>query len=838
MKKIIGILMAVFVGLGVIIFPVLAEEENRSDLTLEQGGSYEKLSKKASNLYLDWDDLDNVPDFIRMTDLNIDWQSDNYRERTYQFLEEYRELYKINPDSDVREELKVIEEEQDDMGMTHITLQQEHQGVPVYAGKLKFHFRANGTISSINGTYLPDISQINPEPAISQNQAVEIAKNQIKQKLDLNDEDFEKLDLKNSAIELLIYNNGLFSKHKESTYLTWKVSIYSEKMALNQLFYINAHDGSIINNLNNIFEARDREVYVMSSCWNFPGTLTYDESGLIDVYDDQAELVYDYSGYVYDYYQSKFTRDSYNGGGGTLESITHYSEMTMFWPFCSDYENASWDPNLRLIRYGDNYITLDVAGHETTHAVIQYTAELQYQNESGALNESYADIFGEFLEEYAPNFSIDWLHRAGHQDGANRSLINPPDYNQPDHTDDQCDENNDYCGYLNDNGGVHTNSGIPNKVAYLIAVGGNHNNIQVNGIGITAAENFYYNTLSIYLIEDSDFEGAYRNTMTACLDFHEGDPITYPMSHCESVFQAFRAVGINTDASFLEVNIEASPPDGYAPLTVDFDGSGSIAVGANITNYDWDFDDNNIIGNGVNVSHEYSDPGSYDVVLTVTDDANNSSSATYQLEVFNPIQPYFIVSGDGVPAPATVDFDASATYDVAGNITDYSWNYGDGDSESTGLSPYASHEYTTDGYYNVTLTVIDDLGYTNEYRHSVTIGNTGPTYVSGTVYNDTWTADRSPYIITSSLSVADDGTLTLEDGVVVKFQSSSTTMTVNGTLNASGTENNPTVFTSYRDDEYGGDANADGNATVPAAGDWRQIIFENSSTATIDNAIV
>ena len=820
------IVLSLSIFLLLITLPVLAREQE----------SYNKLQDNASNLYVDWDDLDAVPDLIRMTNLNIDWQSNNPEQRVYQFLEEYRELYKINSDADIRKELKIVENEQDDLGMTHITVQQEYQGIPVYAGKLKFHFRANGTISSINGTYLPDIPEINPEPSVSEEQAIEIAKEQVKQKLDLNDEDFKKLDLKNSAVELLIYNNGLFSKKREDAYLTWKVSVYSEKMALNKLFYINAHDSSVIKSLNNLFSSRDREVYVMPDCWSFPGTLTYDESGLVDTYDDQAELVYDYSGHVYDYYYNKFSRDSYDGNGGTLESITHYSE-TLLWIFCSDVDNAYWDPNLRLIKYGDNYITLDVVGHETTHGVINDTANLEYQEESGALNESYADVFGEFLEEYAPNFTVDWLHRTGHQDGVNRSLINPPDFNDPDHTDDQCDENNDYCGYWNDYGGVHTNSGIPNKVAYLIAVGGNHNNIQVNGIGSTAAEQIYYRTLSIYLGENSDFEDAYQNTMTACLDAYESDPVTYPISTCESVFQAFQAVGINEDDSFLQVTVEASPPDGFAPLLVDFDGSDSIAIDSNIVSYDWDFDDGNV-GSGATISHAFTDSGSFDVVLTITDDEGNSESATYQLEVYNPIQPYFTFTGDSQPAPTTVDFDGSATYDVSGNITDYSWSYGDGDYESTGLSPYTSHEYTVDGYYNVILTVTDDLGYINTYQHSVVIGNNGPTYVNGSIHNDTWTANNSPYIITGSATVDTNGTLNIEEGVTIKFQSNNGYLDVRGVLNVVGTENDPVVFTSYLDDEYGGDANGDGNATLPVADDWDYIKFESGSQGSIDNAII
>nr|QNO50101.1 hypothetical protein GDOAKEED_00005 [Methanosarcinales archaeon ANME-2c ERB4] len=107
-------------------------------------------------------------------------------------------------------------------------------------------------------------------------------------------------------------------------------------------------------------------------------------------------------------------------------------------------------------------------------------------------------------------------------------------------------------------------------------------------------------------------------------------------------------------------------------------------------------------------------------------------------------------------------------------------------------------------------------------RAEVAWGGGCGTLVNGTISTDTtWTVAGSPYIVTDeSLTVSDNVALTLEPGVVVKFESENSGMCVWGTLNASGTSDNRIVFTSLKDDSYGGDTNADGGATAPAPGDW------------------
>ncbi|MCL5960381.1 MAG: M4 family metallopeptidase, partial [Chloroflexi bacterium] len=158
-----------------------------------------------------------------------------------------------------------------------------------------------------------------------------------------------------------------------------------------------------------------------------------------------------------DYYKNTFGRDSYDGGGATLVSSVHYYV---------DYDNAFWDPDFQQMVYGDGDgvifsplgNALDVVAHELTHAITERTANLAYHNQSGALNESYSDVFACMVDP-------DWLIAETvylQPPYFLRSLSNPPAGGQPDNVNDFAVMSDDYSG---DYGGVHKNSGIPNKVA-------------------------------------------------------------------------------------------------------------------------------------------------------------------------------------------------------------------------------------------------------------------------------------------------------------------------------------------------------------------------------------
>ncbi|HEY6564462.1 MAG TPA: M4 family metallopeptidase, partial [Pirellulaceae bacterium] len=165
-------------------------------------------------------------------------------------------------------------------------------------------------------------------------------------------------------------------------------------------------------------------------------------------------------------------------------------------------------------------VTLDIAGHEITHGVVEFTSGLIYANESGALNESFADIFGEVIENYASGTN-DWLmgDQIGiGQSGALRSFSNPNQFSDPD----------TYLGNFwytatGDNGGVHTNSGVQNKWFYNLTVGGagvDDNGVAYNvtGIGMQDAAAIAYRNTDVYLAPSSSYIQARDGAVQSAID--------------------------------------------------------------------------------------------------------------------------------------------------------------------------------------------------------------------------------------------------------------------------------------------------------------------------------
>jgi len=198
-------------------------------------------------------------------------------------------------------------------------------------------------------------------------------------------------------------------------------------------------------------------------------------------------------------------------------------------------DNAYW--NGRVMAYGDGDQEFkplaggkDVAGHEMTHGVIQHTADLIYQNQSGALNESFADVFGVMIDRANYLMGED-IMKASTGKSALRDLSNPKN------TQILSPQPSTMTEYQNlsadqDNGGVHINSGVPNKAAYLV----------INAITREKAERIYYRALSNYLTRNSQFGDCRKAVEQAAKDLKDQLGITD--ADVAAVGQAFDAVGI------------------------------------------------------------------------------------------------------------------------------------------------------------------------------------------------------------------------------------------------------------------------------------------------------
>lgn len=239
-----------------------------------------------------------------------------------------------------------------------------------------------------------------------------------------------------------------------------------------------------------------------------------------------ASAAWNNSGKVLAYYQNAHRWNSVNGSGAPIRSVVNFGGPTFF--------NAAWYNERRIMlygmgdgqRYNDFASSLDIVGHEITHGITMSTSKLAYASESGALNESFSDVFGKLISLRSGGRN-DWkIGRELFMDGVNfvRDMENPTIGHNRDFKfrGSACTRFNDFCG-------VHDNAGIPNKAAVMIA----------KSLGLEKLGKLYFLTLTQLLRSGSDFREARAQTEAACATLFRNSP-----SDCVAVSEAFNAVGI------------------------------------------------------------------------------------------------------------------------------------------------------------------------------------------------------------------------------------------------------------------------------------------------------
>ena len=221
----------------------------------------------------------------------------------------------------------------------------------------------------------------------------------------------------------------------------------------------------------------DRAIYDDHDTEHLPGSQVRAE-GRPATGDPSADEAYDGLGATFDFYLDVYDRWSVDGQGLPLKGTVHYGRQ---------YDNAFWNGSQMVFGDGDGAVfgrftgSVDVIGHELTHGVTQYTANLVYHGQSGALNESVSDCFGSMVKQYQLGqdaADADWLIGAGLflpsvQGVALRSMKDPGTAYDDPHLgrDPQPASMAGYVDTTSDDGGVHINSGIPNRAFYLAATG-------------------------------------------------------------------------------------------------------------------------------------------------------------------------------------------------------------------------------------------------------------------------------------------------------------------------------------------------------------------------------
>jgi Zn-dependent metalloprotease len=285
---------------------------------------------------------------------------------------------------------------------------------------------------------------------------------------------------------------------------------------------------------------KQRTIYTANHLQDLPGTVVRAEgqgpSG--DVAVDEA---YDGLGATFDFYLQIFNRNSIDDSGMKMDATVHFDR---------DYNNAYWNSVQMVFGDGDGRIfnrftiALDVIGHELTHGVTEDEAQLQYFNQSGALNESMSDVFGSLIKQFVKQQTADtadWLIGEGLlapaiHGVALRSMKDPGSAfddpllgkdPQPKHMDH-------YNNTFSDNGGVHINSGIPNHAFYQVAT-------RLGGFAWEKAGRSWYDTLlDQNLKPNADFLSFAKITYAVAGRLYAANG-----PECQAVKDGWATVGIN-----------------------------------------------------------------------------------------------------------------------------------------------------------------------------------------------------------------------------------------------------------------------------------------------------
>jgi len=470
----------------------------------------------------------------------------------------------------------------DDLGMTHLFHPQMHRGVPVYGAALVSHVNHRGEVVSLNGRTLPDVAT-DTTPAISPSDAIRIARAATGREADFSAPRLPALQLFNKAFL------GLGAAEEDRvTRLVWEVSL-SGPMDSGPAYFINAQDGSVVHADSGEHHATTRQIYdcalidtsapgcrldvlkLLNSGEYYilgrsegqpargpmPGGAGPPYAGSTDV-DDAYNF---HLPLLHQFMADRFDRDGANDRGGTGNGTSVPFGVSRFWVHgngepstgvhvCNPY--YAWAGTVSVVVCANmlSNPALDINDlllHEYGHLVNRYRSfqangtanSLLLSGLAGALNENMADIFGVSFEKYRTG-TYDWEMFQGASIGSGyvRSLSNPPtgssDVPGGIPAPDRYYSPGFYCGSF-DSGGIHHNSTVPGKAAYLASEGGTFNGCTIQPLGVDKVVNIWYRALIHYHAPAETFNGAYGNFIQACRDL-------YSEADCAELTKALQAV--------------------------------------------------------------------------------------------------------------------------------------------------------------------------------------------------------------------------------------------------------------------------------------------------------
>jgi bacillolysin len=460
---------------------------------------------------------------------------------------------------DPASELRLQESTTDDLHFTNLKFTQRYQGVDVWGKEFIVHFDARGSLVSANGDIERTPQSIRDVAGtLNETAAVETALRNIAAKSPI-------LPVPQTAADILNYTGPVSQKviwhdRMNIPHLVWVVEIRSG-LSQDWFTFVDSNTGAVLNSYNAVcydgiatatgtdLNGVQRTVKTYQIGANYfmidatqpmfnaaQSTLPDSPVGAIVALDlknadltnsssvyyvsspantwaDPASVSAHYNAAVtYKYYLDTYGRNSVDNQGMTIYSVIHVAEQG------KSMENAYWSGKIMCYGDGGTYFYplaggLDVAAHEMTHGVTQFSANLEYQGQSGALNESMSDAFGTLVD------TLNWKigeqivkNKQAFPSGALRDMTDPHNGGVKGQQSWQPARMSEFVTTTDDNGGVHINSGIPNRAFYLTAA----------AIGRQKAGKIWYRTLTVYLTRSSQFIDARIATIKAAGDLYGG----------------------------------------------------------------------------------------------------------------------------------------------------------------------------------------------------------------------------------------------------------------------------------------------------------------------------
>src|SRR5262245_40185405 len=495
----------------------------------------------------------------------------NAEARARAFLHAHGRAFGIDAAADVAH---VRSHRPDAIGRERARFQQLHRGVPVTGGEIMVHLRG-AKVVGVNAKILDLPEPVDTNPTVSADEARAVAERFIADRFGLANMVF-------SEPRLEVFSRGMLEARRTPAHLAWFIE--ATRLDVRQFIWIDAHTGMRLLDFSQLTDALNRAIYNTNGHNALPGTLVRSEGGAATG-DADADAAYNFAGDTYNYYRMQHGLDSYDGAGAQLLSTVHYCPSNNN----CNYANAFWNGTQMV--YGNGFSAADdVVGHELTHAVTEHSANLFYYMQSGALNESFSDIFGETVDLLngagTDTAAVRWLIGEDVPGfGAFRNMMDPTaaPFNDPGKMSDTAQF---LCAAPgNDAGGVHTNSGVPNHAYALMVDGGTYNGFTITGIGLIKAGKIQYRALTTYLLSGSDFLDNYNALKQSCGDLIGTAGIT--AADCVEVGKALDAVKMADPwpCSPPQAAAPAFCPAGQTPSDLFFDdlentASGNWAVSA------------------------------------------------------------------------------------------------------------------------------------------------------------------------------------------------------------------------------------------------------------------